>query len=323
MVKRIWLMNYGPFEDANFALGPLTVIVGPNASGKSIAMEALHRLSEGGHESVRALSSMKRRGADSEVEVGFQGDPGGASWRLGLDDVGLDGLALESGEMAGVAPETILIRLRPEELRKASYIPSDKPLMNEDGSGLASALAYMKLGNNEGFAAIEEWTRAIVPSFEGLRFKRAKVDNEGSQAVYGDELILDMKGAPDLHPAAVSEGTLFALGLLTMVVQHSRREGDLLFLVDELERGLHPRALAELVGHLRRLAEELNVQILATSHSPYLVDALKPEEVRLTGLLADGTATICNLTDHPDFERWKEEMSPGEFWSTVGEDWIE
>jgi len=32
--------------------------------------------------------------------------------------------------------------------------------------------------------------------------------------------------------------------------------------------------------------------------------------------------TIKSLRDHPDFERWKDEMMPGEFWSMVGEDWI-
>jgi hypothetical protein len=36
----------------------------------------------------------------------------------------------------------------------------------------------------------------------------------------------------------------------------------------------------------------------------------------------DGSAMCKPLTDHPDFERWKESMSPGEFWSTFYEDWL-
>jgi predicted ATPase len=40
MIKKIWLHNYGPFEHVELALEPLTVIVGPNASGKSIALKA-------------------------------------------------------------------------------------------------------------------------------------------------------------------------------------------------------------------------------------------------------------------------------------------
>ncbi len=134
-----------------------------------------------------------------------------------------------------------------------------------------------------------------------------------------------MKSAPGLDPEAVSDGTMLVLGLLTILVTSLRRDVDKrqpsLFLIDELEHSLHPRALGELVSHLRRLAEESNIQILATSHSPYLVDWLKPEEIRITGLLEDGSATIRELGDHPEFDRWKEEMKPGEFWSTVGEDW--
>jgi hypothetical protein len=31
---------------------------------------------------------------------------------------------------------------------------------------------------------------------------------------------------------------------------------------------------------------------------------------------------IAKLSDHSDFEKWKDEMTPGEFWSTVGEKWV-
>ena len=70
------------------------------------------------------------------------------------------------------------------------------------------------------------------------------------------------------------------------------------------------------------MTQEMNIQIIATSHSPYLLDSLQAREVRLTGFLDDGSATICELSDHPEFERWKDVMTPGEFWSTAGEDWI-
>lgn len=198
--------------------------------------------------------------------------------------------------------------------------------MSEDGYGLATNLLYLKVNDDQAFSRVRNRTRAIVPTFENLRFKRTRVERTNGEGVYGDELIFDMKGAPDLTPDAVSDGTMLTLGLITCTAEHTRRrdlrEGLLLFLIDDLERGLHPRALAELVTQLRRLAEETGVQILATSHSPYLLDSLKPEEVRLTGFLDDGSATIRRLTDHPDFDRWKDEMTPGEIWSLVGEDWI-
>ena len=48
----------------------------------------------------------------------------------------------------------------------------------------------------------------------------------------------------------------------------------------------------------------------------------KAEEILLTSLDEEGYAAVKPLTDHPEYERWKDLMAPGEFWSTVGESWI-
>ncbi len=320
MIKKIWLRNYGPFDDAELTLQPLTVIVGPNASGKSIALKALHRLREIS-EIGRALGLMRKKGSEpGDLGLGFETRSGHRVEAL----IQPNGSGNFKGGFSN-APKTVLLHLQPERLRQASYLPPEVLELREDGYGLATVLADMKLSDSEGFTLIMDQTRAIVPTFENLRIRRAKVEGGDRQGVSGNELIFDMKSAPDLPPTAVSDGTLFALGLLTILTGYSKQEGKveepLLVLIDELERSFHPKALGELITQLRRLAETSNVQILATSHSPYLVDCLQPEEVRITSLLLDGSATIRELGDHPEFERWKEEMTPGEFWSTVGEDW--
>ena len=45
---------------------------------------------------------------------------------------------------------------------------------------------------------------------------------------------------------------------------------------------------------------------------------------RRVPLAADeaGNVVIDGLTAHPDYDRWKDVMLPGEFWSTVGEKWL-
>ncbi len=320
MIKKIWFRNYGPFEEAKLALEPLTVIVGPNASGKSIALNALHRFKRAAAKNeaiATVLEPMRKVGSEPDhVEVGLttQSTGGEVMWRAPTK---IPSNARSVKEKLKHLPETVLLRLEPDTLRKASYLPWEEPRMREDGYGLATVLSDMKLSGNH-FESILDQTRAIVPTFEDLRVKREKVDKEH----VGFGLTFNMKGAPNLPPAAVSDGTMLVLGLLTLLVGYPKQEEkSLLFLIDEMEHGLHPKALGELVLHLRRLASESDIQILATSHSPYLVDWLKPEEVRITSLLEDGSAVIRELGDHPEFDRWKEEMKPGEFWSTVGEDW--
>ena len=70
------------------------------------------------------------------------------------------------------------------------------------------------------------------------------------------------------------------------------------------------------------LREFPDLQIIATSHSPYILDKLEPNEVRVTGLGDDGSVVVARLDEHPSFEKWKASMTPGEFWSHTGEEWL-
>jgi len=74
---------------------------------------------------------------------------------------------------------------------------------------------------------------------------------------------------------------------------------------------------------LRKVLEQQpDLQIVATTHSPYLVNSLRAEEVRMTTLREDGTVACGRLVDHPDFARWKDDMFPGELWTLFGEKWV-
>ncbi len=324
MIEEIRLENYGPFRQAGLRLGQLTVLVGPNASGKSTLLEALHCLAEQSPGQPGWILKGRNRSASpnetTHVDVFSEGRKvGGAAFD---PQFRLDPFENEDSVADGSRFQSTFLRLDPGRLREASYIPSASPEMKEDGYGLATALAGMKLADSGDFETVSDHLRRIVPTFEKLKIQRAKVrDSEA----FGEELVFDMKNGPGLAPGQVSDGTLLTLGILTCLRQRlaaRRQDQDFICLIDELERSLHPRALGELIGHLRQLAEDTDTQILATSHSPYLLDSLKADEVRLTGFLEDGTATIRELSEHPEFERWKDEMTPGEFWSMVGEEWV-
>jgi predicted ATPase len=86
---------------------------------------------------------------------------------------------------------------------------------------------------------------------------------------------------------------------------------------------LHPKAQREIVRVLRKiLDEDHELQIIATTHSPYIVNELDPKQVRVTWAQEDGATRCKRLDSHPEFERWKDELWPGEFWSIVGEEWV-
>ena len=176
---------------------------------------------------------MKRRGSEKELQFTVQSSAGEETvW--GSDS----GSRTEMDKRWKVEPSALFLRLDPETLRSPSYIDSDKPLVREDGYGLATTLAYLKLNDIDIFNHLLEQTREIVPTFENLRFKRSRVPQSNGGNLYGDELIFDMKSAPDLTPDAASDGTILALGLLTFTIEFTRRHkaesGYLLFLIDKL-----------------------------------------------------------------------------------------
>jgi predicted ATPase len=229
----------------------------------------------------------------------------------------------------------ILLSFELGSLSNPSYSSEIPPRIYSDGAGLSSALAYMALNRPDTFQEIQENLRSIIPSVNRVRFDRVslfrtesetvKIDNDQlvrqvRKEYMADTLIFDFHGVPGIPASGVSEGTLIVLGLLTVIMGASRPQ---LIFLDDLEHGLHPMAQRELIKLIRKLLIQYpDLQIIATSHSPYLLDDLEPQEILLTWADEDGVTSCARIDQHSDFERWKNEMSPGEFWSMVGEKWV-
>ena len=117
----------------------------------------------------------------------------------------------------------------------------------------------------------------------------------------------------------LSEGTLLALGLVTLL----RHDPPDILLLDDIDKALHPMAQKEVIKLLRRILEQNpRLQIIATAHSPFVLDELSADEVFVAGSDGPGATQIRRLDEHPAWETNKEYLSPGEFWTSVGEDWV-
>jgi len=233
------------------------------------------------------------------------------------------------------AGSTLFIRLEGSKLAEASYSNQAPPQAQNDGTGLASVLAYMALNDPDAFQELNSYMRGLIPRFNRVRFRkvpvhrpekevlRAGVDaiERHTDRVYiGEAILIDFDNAEGIPAHAVSEGTLMMLALLTVLMGPSQPR---VVLMDDIERGLHPMAQKSLLEVIRKVMERFpDLQILATAHSPYLLDYLRPEEVRLMTLGEDGSSICGRLDQHPEFEKWKDQMAPGELWSLFGEKWL-
>ncbi|MCP3136321.1 AAA family ATPase [Pyxidicoccus xibeiensis] len=381
MIEKVQFRNFKAYRSLDLELEPFTVLVGPNASGKTTLLEGLHLLSTvvnamlaGGKDSWPG-PPVQSHGVQSPVELGALGGWNGmkgmaraisaADWvqrktfrelpfglactwggqTFWIGDSRLKPSAnmgpLTVGDLEAIQPlraglsATAILRFVPGRLAEASYSEELVPSMSTDGSGLASVLAYLKLSEDEVFARIEGALKLVVPAVRRIRIERATVEltaariyasHEQDQEIverrtlWGNQIVFDMRGAKGVSPGAAGEGTLMVLGLLTALMGPSKPR---LVLLDDIELSLHPAAQARLVDALRTIQKnDPGLQIIATSHSPFILNYLRPEEVRMTFLAENGFARCEKLTAHPEFEKWKGLMAPGEFWSTVGEEWI-
>lgn len=82
--------------------------------------------------------------------------------------------------------------------------------------------------------------------------------------------------------------------------------------IDEPEIGLHPRLIRLLAEMLQ--AASKRTQFIVATHSPALVDKLKPEEVLVVEKV-EGATQVRRL-DAESLKHWLDEFTLGELWQT-------
>ena len=185
--------------------------------------------------------------------------------------------------------------------------------LSSDGFGLASCLDLLHQTDPDRFARIEDALRLFVPGVQMVRFPAA---GPGQKTILFHE-----KSGAKVYASEASDGLLLFLAHLTIAYAH----GDVgVVLIEEPETGVHPRRLRDIVHLLRAISRgELGlppVQVVATSHSPYLLNWCSKEEVTLFLRDDAGEVRTTPLTDIPDIdERIEDFASLGEFIYTVGE----
>lgn len=229
----------------------------------------------------------------------------------------------------------VFLHLDASVMAQPSEARSAEPRVEHDGEGLASVLNYLAGAEPATLEAITRDLTQIVPQVRGIRTFPASLSRRrreriviGEQTTWttieedvpGHRFSLELADGRIVPADLLSEGTVIALGLLTVLRQPRCPR---LVLLDDIDRALHIEAQAELIRCLRALrSARPEVQIVCTSHSPYVLDHFEIDEVRLTALDAAGNTVCRPLGAHPEIERWKKLMRAGEFWASVGEEWL-
>lgn len=391
MITRMRIQNFRSYENSEFTLEPLTVFVGPCASGKSNVFRAvalLHGLSQ--RPLPFSLGDFERqRGAwlnSSEsivFDVGLSRLKGFAGWeaqyRLAVTKGGglyqvteerLDGIEPDEaggrritcfdrkwsaeehppyGRVAVSDPTLVysstdvpadgatrecvrLARAVRRALSKLDYYHLEASAMarlstidatgspGRTGEGMAACLNWLSSLHPDVVTEIESKLRAFLPGFEHIVVQEAFGEGWG--------LAFSFKGLAYPLPASMlSDGTLYSLGYL--VISHLATlpsKVPLILCLEEPETGYHPRRLREIMDMLVRLAYPTDgsepVQVLVSTHSPYLLDSFTGELEKCIRIveLREGRSVVADWVTRkkqltPKAVEEGDELPVGELWA--------
>jgi predicted ATPase len=112
-----------------------------------------------------------------------------------------------------------------------------------------------------------------------------------------------------------STGTLRVLAILALL-----RDPDPppVIFIEELENGLDPRTVGLLIEEIRSAVKARRTQIIATTHSPYLLDQLLFEHVVVVERNAEGQPEFWRPQDERALDVWARDFSLGQIY-TMGQ----
>lgn len=194
------------------------------------------------------------------------------------------------------------VRFSAERLRRASpRVTGSEVALDEDGANLAGVLDAI-LGRDRGaWAAIEGSTRRLFPTVQRVQLPAT---NESQKTV-----AVELHDGTRVPAAAMSEGLLYWLAFCAL--RHSDRPE--LLLIEAPENGLHPSRIRDVVAALREVTEQ-GTQVVLATHSPLVVNELRPDEVSVVTRDANSGTQVRRVSELPDLDRLMSAFSLGELW---------
>ncbi len=177
--------------------------------------------------------------------------------------------------------------------------------LSATGDNLPNVIQYLK----------EQHPQSLEKILNTLSKKIPRLERVDAEMMQDGRLLLQVKDAPFERPILAkfaSDGTLKMLAYLAVLYDPDPPQ---LIGIEEPENQLHPRLLPELAGECR--AASARSQLMVTTHSPFFIDSLKPEEVWVLYRDEQGYTQAKRTSD---MQGIKEFMNNG---ATLGNLWME
>jgi len=286
---KLKLQHVGPITDAELAFGDLTVLVGPQATGKSIALQMLKLMVDTGYvQDIMTRHGLDWSGKLPEFFDAYFGEGMHGIWNDEQSSVGWKGQPIDMPKVVGrrkknkrdsmfFVPAQRVLALRDGWPRPFSdYSPGD-PFVVCEFSERLRVLVEREFGSSEKLFPQE---RRLKKEFREMLERSVfgkfplQVDKFRAQK----RLVLGAAGESlpfMVWSAGQREFVPLLLGLYWLMppTKVSRR-GDIQWVVlEELEMGLHPRAIAVVLLMVLELVAR-GYRVCISTHSPQVLEAM-------------------------------------------------
>ena len=179
--------------------------------------------------------------------------------------------------------------------------------LNVHGDNLGNVVQFMERDNPDRFRNILDNMAGKIPGIDNIRTERSQ---DGRLLLcFGD------KGLGDpFYAQQMSDGTLKVFAYLLMLEDPAPAP---FVCIEHPENGLYHKLLEVLAEEFRRHASgrRNSPQIFVTTHQPYFVNALRPDETWILEKRKDGFSTVCRASDDDTVGALVEEGLPlGGLW---------
>jgi len=320
VIASVRFQNFKALRSTRLALAPFNLVIGANGSGKTSLIQAVLRL--------RALArlplaanpgALARRHGGPQISFGF--DPPFAAIEARLEcvsDAACDLLqVLPPGAPEWPALQAEIARIRayvldPRAMAEPAAPGAETASLSPDGANLAAALRGLRDDHPAAFAGLTDEVLRIMPEYAGLELAAGADGSVAFSLVLGN-------GEGTVAADNLSQGSLGLIALLVLAFDPAPPS---VLCIEEIDRGVHPRMLREVRDALYRLShprsfglERAPVQVIATTHSPYLLDLFRehPEEIVIAQKHGQASR-FERLSDRADLAELLQEGSLGDIW---------
>lgn len=192
------------------------------------------------------------------------------------------------------------------ELARGLPMAGAQKHLNRTGENLANYVQFMERQHGKRFNDVLQRITKKIPGIRKINFK--KTDDGRLLLQFNDRGYVDPFYALDM-----SDGTLKMFAYLLLLEDP---EPAPLIGIEEPENGLHHQLLEPLAMEMKKYTSQPGgPQIILTTHSPNLVDALKPEEIWILEKDDKGFSTAVRAADIPTIKDLYAEGVPlGSLW---------